>query len=216
MARGETIPKATRQAIQSLRGQSTASELAELFQVSERSVVRIWSENATKELAKELRDGTARVNADLEQSGHHHAIYPEMVQMLTVKQYFHLMETREFYRAMRDAYPTNCAWGNLEEKYNRQINELLRVMGAWFGMERQKEPLTSTGVRNNDYTDLDYMEMAKVLGNKRHGKERQPSRAYARNKRTGRQIMPMEGLECRASEGAQILRAYVSMSFNSE
>lgn len=216
MSKGETIPKAKRLAIQSMRGRSTASELAELFQVSERSVVRIWSESATEKLAKELREGGAEVNANLEEYGHHHATYPEMVQMLTVKQYFHLLEAREYYTAMRDAYPTNCAWGNLEERYNRQINELLRVMGAWFGMERQKEPLTSTGVRNNDYTDLDYMEMAKVLGNKRHGKERQPPRAYARNKRTGRQIMPMEGLECRASEGAQNLRAYVSMSFNSE
>jgi len=170
MTKGETIPKAKRLAIQSMRGQATASELAERFQVSERSVVRIWSDNATENLARELKEGTAKVNADLEEYGHHHATYPEMVQMLTVKQYFHLLEAREYYTAMRDAYPTNCAWGNLEERYDRQINELLRVMGAWFGMERQKEPLSSTGVRNNDYTDLDYQEMTRLLEKERTGK----------------------------------------------
>ena len=161
--KGATIPKAKRLAIQSMRGEKTASEIAQDFDVSERSVIRIWHEDATEQLAEELKEGAGRVQADLDQYGHHHATYPEMVQMMTVKQLFHIMEAREFYRAMRDAYPTNCAWGNLEERYNRQINELLRVMGSWFGMERQKEPITSTGVRNLDVTDLDYQEMAKLL-----------------------------------------------------
>jgi len=163
MKKGQQIPKAKRLAIQSMRGEATASELAERFDVSERSVISIWHDDATEQLANDLKEGSVKVTTDLEQYGHHHATYPEMVQMLTVKQYFHLLEAREYYRVMRDAYPTNCAWGNLEEKYNRQINDLLRVMGAWFGMERQKEPLTSTGVRNNDYTDLDYQEMAQIL-----------------------------------------------------
>lgn len=155
MARGEAIPKAKRLAVQSMRGLATASELAERFGISERSVIRIWTDDATEKLAEELKKGGEKVSADLDESGHHHAIYPEMVQMLTVKQYFQLLEAREYYRTMRDAYPTNCSWGNLEEKYNRQINELLRVMGNWFGMERQSEPLTSTGVRNNDLLDWD-------------------------------------------------------------
>jgi len=161
--KGQEIPKAKRLAIQSMRGSKTAQEVAQAFEVSERSVVRIWSESATEQLAKELKEGTQKVEANLQEYGHHHEIYPEMVQMLTVKQYFQLLEAREFYRAMRDAYPNNCAWGNLEERYNRQINDLLRTMGAWFGMERQKEPLSSNGLKTMDQMDIDMESVSKLL-----------------------------------------------------
>jgi len=163
MKKGQQIPKAKRLAIQSMRGEATASELAERFDVSERSVVNIWQEDAIKGMTEEIAKSSLKVQTELLEYGHHHVIYPEMVQMLTMKQYLQLLESREFYRAMRDAYPTNCAWGNLEEKCNRQITELLRVMGSWFGLERQKNPLTSTGVRNNDLTDLDYQDVAHFL-----------------------------------------------------
>lgn len=163
MVKGKNIPQAKRLAIQSMRGEKTASELAQDFGVSESSVVRIWSDDATEKLAQELKEGSHKVETEIEQYGHHHAISPETVQMLTVKQYFHLLEAREFYRAMRDAYPTNCAWGNLEERYNRQIFELLKTMGQWFGLDKQKEPLTTTGVRNNDLTDVDYKDMARLI-----------------------------------------------------
>jgi hypothetical protein len=48
-------------------------------------------------------------------------------------------------------------------KTNHDIGEQLRKMGNWYGMEKQKEPLTSTGVRNQDLTDFDYQEMANLL-----------------------------------------------------
>lgn len=161
--KGKEIPKAKRLAIMTLRGERTASEIAQDMGVSERSVIRIWQEGAIDTVSKEIKEGADKVNSDLEEYGHHHAITPEMVQMITVKQYLHLTEAREYYRAMRDAYPTNCAWGNLEEKYNRQINDILRIMGNWFGLEREKEPLTSTGIRNRDLTDFDIGQMARIL-----------------------------------------------------
>jgi hypothetical protein len=110
-----------------------------------------------------LTSDASKVAADLNEYGHHHPISPEMVQMLTVKQFYQVLETREYYRAMRDAFPTNCAWGNLEERYDRQIIELLRSMGAWFGIENQKEPLTSRGVRNLDISDLDIEYITRIL-----------------------------------------------------
>lgn len=157
MVKGEQIPKAKRLAIQSMRGYKTASELAQTFGVSERSVTRIWSDDATEKIAQDLKNGALEVKDGLDQYGHYHAIEPEMVQMLTVKQYFQLLEAREYYRAMRDAYPNNCAWGNLEEKYNRQINDLLRIMGAWYGLERQKDPQTSADVKTKDLSATVYI-----------------------------------------------------------
>lgn len=139
--KGQRIDEGKRQAIQGLRGHRTAKELAEDFDVSERSVIRIWAEAAGDDLAEDMEADRGLIEADLKSTGHHYAVLPEAVQSLTMGHYLHLVERREYYAAMADAYPENCAWGNLEAKYDKMIAEELRTMGHWYGLDKQDTPL---------------------------------------------------------------------------
>ncbi len=139
--KGQKITEAKREAIQGLRGHRTARELAEEFDVSERSVIRIWAEAAGDDLAEDMEADRVLIEADLKATGHHYAVLPEAVQSLTMDHYLHLVERREYYAAMADAYPDNCAWGNLEAKYDKMIAEELRTIGHWYGLDKQDTPL---------------------------------------------------------------------------
>jgi hypothetical protein len=149
-----------------MRGTKTARELAEQFNISEPSVWRIWKETSLEDIEKDLRGGMQQVNTNLTTTGHHHALAPEVVQMMTVKQYFHLIEEREYYRAKADAEPYNCAWSNVVLRYDHEINDLLKVMGNWYGLERTREPMTSTKVRNADLRDYDLSDTIKLLNDR--------------------------------------------------
>lgn len=86
---------------------------------------------------------------------HWHGAIPETVQAEVIAQVEHLKDQRAYYMAMQQAYPNNCAWGNLVLRYDQQINEMLRSKGNWYGLERQREPLSYIGVKNRDYHDVD-------------------------------------------------------------
>lgn len=129
------IAEGTRQAIKGLRGAKTARELAQDFGVSERSVIRIWAEGAGEEMAEDLAAQRGEKAEDLRKMGHRCASQAEGVEALMTAHYLRLLERREYYAAMADAYPDNCAWGNLEAKYDRLIAEELRTMGRWKAMD---------------------------------------------------------------------------------
>ncbi len=130
--KGERIAAGKRQAIRSLRGERTARELAHDFGVSERSVIRIWAESAGEDMAKDIAGDEKE---SLRAAGHRCARDPEGVGALMAAHYLRLLERREYYAAMADAYPDNCAWGHLEAKYDRLIAEELKTMGRWQAMD---------------------------------------------------------------------------------
>lgn len=80
----------------------------------------------------------------------HLVVTPEHVQVETFRHYLELIEARDRAEAMADAYPTNAAWSNLAERYSRQIGDVLRIMGNWFGLERRDVPVSTNELLTED------------------------------------------------------------------
>jgi len=123
--------------------------------VSERSVIRIWAEAKRDDESEEYSRDVAGIAEAVRKGEHWHGSLPETVQAETINQLEHLKDQRAYYMAMQSAYPTNCAWGNLVLRYDQLIDDMLKVKGNWYGLERQREPLTYIGLKNNDLHEMD-------------------------------------------------------------
>lgn len=121
--------------------------------MSVRSVVRIWAEERCSDEVEQMLDDAEKIAEALKAGVHWHGTTPELVQLQVICQYDSIREQRAYYMAMQEANPTYAQWGNLVMKCNQQMNELLRMQGNWFGLEKQGEPLSWIGVRNRDHDD---------------------------------------------------------------
>ena len=149
------IPDKVRKIITSLRDDMTASEIAEYCDVSERTVTRIWAEASRTNEIEQMADDLNDISEAIRNGRHWHGSLPEMVQAEVIAQIEHMRDQRALYMAKQDAHPLNAAWGNIVLRYDQQINEMLRMKGNWYGLERQREPMSCIGVKNRDYHDTD-------------------------------------------------------------
>ena len=158
-----TIPVNVRRKVISLRGELPAQEIADQCGISLRSVTRIWQEDAAQQRTDSMTDTFSRIRDCMAEGQHYHPITPEAVQAMTIDHLDELMLQRDHYKAMQEAQPTNCAWGNLVSKTNQQIFDVLRTMGRWYGLENQKEPLTWIGLKNRDLEEIDMGQILQRL-----------------------------------------------------
>lgn len=111
--------------IANMQGVMSAKDVAEMYDISEKTVHRVWKEGTARVYA---RDGKENRQVDFS---------TDKLLEVAIEHYNYVIDARNRYRAMAIANPTNCAWGNLELKFTQESDSLLGMIGKWKAIDKK-------------------------------------------------------------------------------
>lgn len=156
--------------IANMQGVLSAKEVAELYDISEKTVHRVWNEMSSRVYT---RDYTGGVQMDFS---------TDKLLEVAIEHYNYVIDARNRYRAKAIANPTNCAWGNLELKFTQESDSLLGMIGKWKAIDKKIGKEEESGPSFCVVYDLETKKVPDIVSKKGYFKEGEDDERLLSNK----------------------------------